>query len=136
MRFASFTAILAAALLAACSGGGSGSDGTSALAKQFVGHWSTASNDHMYFGAIDPGSKVGSYILIHPDGKSFTHRYEIESEDAGDRTLVVNLKFASGDSRETTYVISADATSMESDTIITGIETRSRLTKVDDKTAP
>jgi len=74
--------------------------------------------------------------MAHPDGKAFTHRYAIESEDLGDRTIKVNLLFASGDSRETTYVITADGSSMDSSTIITGIETQSRLTKVDDQTGP
>lgn len=135
MRVVGAVAVLAV-LLASCSRGESASSGTSALAKQFVGHWATASDDHLYFGQIDPASEVGSYILVRPDGKSFTHRYEIESEYAGDRTIYVNLLFASGDSRETTYVISADGKSMESTTVVTGIETQSRLTKVDDRTAP
>ena len=64
------------------------------------------------------------------------HRYEIESEDPDDRTISANLMFASGNSRETTYLISEDGNSMESTTIVTGIETHSRLTKMDDKTAP
>jgi hypothetical protein len=70
------------------------------------------------------------------DGRSFTHRYEIESEDPEDRTISANLMFASGHSRETTYLISEDGKSMESTTIVTGIETHSNLTTVDDKTAP
>jgi hypothetical protein len=136
MRFVRATSVLVFSLLASCSGGDSGSGGTSALARQFFGHWSTASNDNLYFGQIDPASQTGSYVLVHPDGKSFTHRYEIESEDSGDRTIHANLLFATGDSRETTYVISEDGNSMESATIITGIETHSLLTKVDATTGP
>jgi len=101
-----------------------------------VGHWATPSDDHLYFGATDPGTRIGSYILVHPDGKAFTHRYHLESESPGDRTLAVNMLFAIGDSRETTFVIAADGNSMESTTTITGIETRSTQTRVDDKTAP
>ena len=90
----------------------------------------------MYFGETDPTSKIGSYILVHPDGKSFTHRYKVESEDPSDRSIRANLLFASGESREETIVISEDGKSMEKTTIVTGIEIHSRLTKVDDKTAP
>jgi hypothetical protein len=136
MRFLIAIALAASPLFSSCSSGDSASNGESDLAKQFIGHWSTPSDDHLYFGKIDATIKSGSYILVHPDGKAFTHRYEIESEDSDDRTIKVNLLFASGDSRETTYALSADGTSMDSTTIITGIETQSRLTKVNDKTAP
>jgi hypothetical protein len=136
MRFVSATAILAASLLASCSSADSGPSGTSDLEKQLVGHWSTAANDHLYFSETDPASQIGSYILVHPDGKAFTHRYKVESADSSDRAIRTNLLFASGDRRETTYAISEDGKSMESTTIVTGIETHSQLTKVDDKTAP
>ena len=136
MRFINSTAILALALLASCSSAESGPSGTSASAKQLVGHWSSAGNDHLYFGETDPTSKIGSYILVHPDGKSFTHRYKVESEDPSDRTIKTNLLFADGDSREETLVISEDGKSMEKTTTVTGIEIHSQLTKVDDKTAP
>lgn len=133
MRFAGITAMLAASLLAACSGGGSGA---AALEKQLVGHWSNVSNDHMYFGETDPGSKIGSYILVHPDGKAFTHRYKIESTDAGDRTIRVNLLFATGDTREELLVLSKDGKSMDRTTTITGFEIQSQVTRADDNTAP
>jgi hypothetical protein len=133
MRLASTLAVLASALLASCSGSGSG--GTSATAKRLVGHWSTPSDDHEYFGETDRASSIGSYILVHPDGKSFTHRYQVESADDGDRTLKINLLFASGDSREETLVVSDDGKSIEKTTVITGIEVRSQLNRVDDKTA-
>lgn len=136
MRFVNSTAILAVALLASCSSAESGPGGTSASAKQLVGHWSSPGNDHLYFGETDPTSKIGSYILVHPDGKSFTHRYKVESEDPGDRTIRTNLLFAGGDSREETLVISEDGKSLEKTTSVTGIEIHSQLTKVDDKTAP
>lgn len=136
MRFISVVAVFAVTLLAACSGSESGPSGTSALAKQMVGHWSTRGNDDLYFGAIEAASKTGSYVLVHPDGKAFAHRYEIDSEDLGDRTITATMLFASGDRREHTFTISEDGNSMESATIVTGIETRSQLSKVDDQTAP
>jgi hypothetical protein len=135
MRFV-ITALLAAALFVSCSSAESGPRRTSASAKQLVGHWSTTGNDNLYFGETDPTSKIGSYILVHPDGKSFTHRYKIESEDPSSRTIRANLLFASGESREETFVISEDGKSLEKTTSVTGIEIHSQLTKVDDKTAP
>ena len=136
MRFVNSTAILAAALLVSCSSPESGPSRTSASAKQLVGHWSSRGNDNLYFGETDPTSKIGTYILVHPDGKSFTHRYKVESEDPSDRTIRTNLLFADGDSREETLVISEDGKSIEKTTTVTGIEIHSQLTKVDDKTAP
>ena len=135
LRFATIFAVITCALLAACSKGHP-SNGTSALDKQLVGHWANASDDHLYFGPIDPGSKTGSFIMVHPDGKVFTHRYELASEDAGARKLEANLLFASGDSRETTYVISPDGKTLDSTTVITGIETKSQMSRVDDATSP
>jgi hypothetical protein len=137
MRFASAMAVLAASLLASCSSGDSGPGGKSAaLEKQLVGHWSTPGDDNEYFGVADPGSKIGSYVMVHPDGKAFTHRYKIESADPGKRTIKANLLFASGDSREETYVISEDGKSIEKSTIITDMEIQSQLNRVDDTTAP
>jgi hypothetical protein len=133
MRLVVVTALLSA-LLVSC--GHSAPSGDSALAKQLVGHWATGSDDHLYFGAIDAASHTGSYILVHPDGKAFNHKYRIDAENASDRSLKVTMMFASGDSRETTYVFSADGKTLESVTIITGIETRGELTRVDDATAP
>jgi len=135
MRFASAATILAVSLLASCSGG-SGSGDASVLEKELVGHWSTPGNDNLYFGETDPSSKIGSYILVHPDGKSFTHQYKVESADTGERTIKAMMLFASGDSREETLVISKDGNSMEGSTMVTGIEIHSQLAKVDDKTAP
>jgi hypothetical protein len=136
MRFVTASILLTASLLASCSGGHSGSGESSALEKQLVGHWSTAGDDNLYFGAADPGDKIGSFIMIHPDGKAFTHRYKIESADAGERTIKTNLLFASGDTREETLVISKDGQSIDKTTTITGMEIQSQLTRVDDKTAP
>ena len=136
MRFASAMTILATTLLASCSSGDSGSGENSVLEKQLVGHWSSAGNDHLYFGETDPSSKIGSYILVHPDGKAFTHRYKIESADSSERTIKANLLFATGDSREETYVISEDGKSIEKNTIVTDIEIRSQLSRVDDTTTP
>jgi hypothetical protein len=132
MRLAIATVILAASLLASCSRGG----GTSALEKQLVGHWATSGDDNIYYGAVDPGSKTGSFIMVHPDGKAFTHRYEIESADSGDRTIKTNLLFSNGESREETLVMSKDGKSYDKTTTITGIEVQSQLTRVDDNTAP
>jgi hypothetical protein len=136
MRFSSVPAILAAVLLAACSGKGSAPSSTSVLATQLVGHWANPSNDQLFFGAADAGSHTGSFVLVHPDGKAFNHQYRLEAEDAGDRSLKITMLFATGDSRETTYIFSSDGKSMESITEITGIETRGLYNKVDEATAP
>jgi hypothetical protein len=136
MRFINAVTILAVFMVAACSSKESRSHGTAAVAPLLVGHWSTHGNDALYYGGIDAASKTGSFIMVHPDGKAFTHRYEIESENPGDRTVKVNLLFASGDSREETVVVSEDGKTLEVTTEITGIEVNSELTKVDDKTAP
>jgi len=135
MRFV-ITVILAAALLASCSNAEPGPGRTSAATPRLVGHWTSRGNDNLYFGEIDPTTKIGSYILVHPDGKLFTHRYQVESEDPSERSISTTLLFASGNRREETYVISEDGKSMQSTTLVTGIETHSQLTKVDDKTAP
>ena len=55
MRFKTLLAVAACALLAACSKGHP-SNGASAMDKQLVGHWANSSDDHLYFGAIDPAS--------------------------------------------------------------------------------
>lgn len=134
MRFSSVATIFATALLAACSSGSGAA--ASAYANQLVGHWSSAGNDNLYFGEAAPASKIGSYILVHPDGKAFTHRYKIESVEPRNRTIKTNLLFAGGDQREQSFLVSEDGQSIETTTIITGIETHSELTKVDDKTTP
>jgi len=134
MRFAAFTTILAASLLAACSSGSGAA--ASAYAKKLVGHWSSAGNDNLYFGEVDQATKIGSYILVHPDGKAFTHQYKIESVEPEKRTIKTNLLFAGGDQREQSFLLSDDGQSIETTTLITGIETHSQLSKVDDKTAP
>lgn len=133
MRLMSVSLILAASLLAGCSRGGVSDP---ALAKQLVGHWSTSSNDHLYFGAASAGNATGSYILVHPDGKAFDHHYRIDSTDGSKRVIETTLLFKDGDSREQSFKIAADGRSMESRTMITGIETTSELTKVDEATAP
>jgi len=134
MRFSSTTLVFASALLAACSSGSGAVD--SAYARKLVGHWSSAGNDNLYFGEADTVSKTGSYILVHPDGKAFTHRYKVESVTARERTIKTNLLFAGGDQREQTFVLSEDGKSIETTTVVTGIETHSALTRVDDRTAP
>ena len=134
MRFSGIATILATALLAACSSGSGAA--ASAYAKKLVGHWSSAGNDNLYFGEADQTSKIGSYILVHPDGKAFTHQYKIESVEPRKRTIKTNLLFAGGDQREQSFLVSDDAQSVETTTLITGIETHSQLSKVDDKTAP
>ncbi len=135
MRLVSIAATLVASLLVSCSGGGHG-PGEAALEKQLVGHWSTPGDDNLYYGEASPSSKIGSFVMVHPDGKVFTHRYKIESADAGKRTLRVNLLFASGDTREELLVVAKDGTTIDKTTTITGIEVQSQYTRVDDKTAP
>lgn len=134
MRFATFTTMLATALLAACSSGSGAA--ASAYAKKLVGHWSSAGNDNLYFGETDAGSRIGSYVLVHPDGKAFTHRYRIESAEPKKRVIKTTLLFADGDKREESFLVSEDGQSVETSTVVTGIETHSQLSKVDDKTAP
>lgn len=136
MRLATVTLVLFASLLAACSSKHGSQAGSSELAGKLVGHWSTGSDDHLYFGPIEAAASTGSYILVHPDGKAFTHKYQVDSADAGSRTIKATFLFASGDSREETFVLSEDAQSAETITEITGIETRGHLTKVDGATAP
>jgi hypothetical protein len=128
-------AVLVACLLGACSSGGSG-PGEMALEKQLVGHWSTSGDDNLYFGEINPSTKIGSFILVHPDGKVFTHRYKVESADASERVIRTNLLFASGDSREELLVVAKDGRTVDKTTTITGMEIKSQLTRVDDTTAP
>jgi len=135
MRFARTTAVLIAILLGSCSKGDSG-PGALALEKQLVGHWSTAGDDNLYFGSADANSRIGSFVMVHPDGKAFTHRYKIESADVGERTLKINLLFATGDSREETLVVAKDGSTIDKSTTITGIEVTSQLSRVDDSTAP
>jgi hypothetical protein len=135
MRLASVIVVLTASLLASCSGGHSG-PATAALEKQLVGHWSTSGDDNLYYGPADPSSKIGSFIMVHPDGKAFTHRYKIESADSGDRTIKTNLLFSNGESREETLVMAKDGKSFDKTTVITDIEVQSQLTRVDDNTAP
>lgn len=134
MRLFTIATLLAASLFVACSGKGEGK--STELAKQLVGHWETGGNDNLYFGATDASTGRGSYILVHPDGKIFEHRYEIDSADAGARKLELKLLFASGDTGETTYVLSKDGTSIDTTMMVTGIETHGHLTRVDEKTAP
>jgi len=135
MRFIRVVAPLVASLLCACSTGDSG-PGETALEKQLVGHWSTSGDDNLYFGETDPASKIGSFIMVHPDGKAFTHRYKIESADSSERTIKANLLFASGDSREELLEVAKDGRTIDKTTTITGIEIKSQLTRVDDRTAP
>jgi len=134
MRFPSITIVFATALLVACSS--SSGAAASAYAKKLVGHWSSAGNDNLYFGEADAASKTGSYILVHPDGKAFAHQYKIESVEPKKRTINTNLLFADGDKREQSFALSEDGQSIETTTIITGMEIHSQLSKVDDKTAP
>jgi hypothetical protein len=122
-------------MLGSCSSGDSG-PGAAALKSQLVGHWSTSGNDNLYFGATDATSETGSFIMVHPDGKAFTHRYKVESVDSGRRTIKINLLFASGDSREEVLVVAKDGTTIDKSTTITGIEVQSQLARVDDRTAP
>jgi len=135
MRLANVVTVLVVFLLAACSGGDT-SPAALALKKQLVGHWATTGDDNLYYGEIDPGSKIGAFVMVHPDGKVFTHRYKVESTDAGKRSIKTTLLFATGDSRGELIVIANDGATFDKTTTITGIEVQSRLTRVDDKTAP
>src|SRR5689334_12936756 len=105
MRWRRAAALAFTTVLAACSAG-SPDAGSAAAASLLVGHWSSAGNDHLYFGPVDAAADSGSYILVHPDGKSFAHRYRVES--VADRTIHATLLFASGNSRAESYAIADD----------------------------
>ena len=107
-----------------------------APSARLVGHWATSTNDHLYFDAVDPTYKTGGYVLIHPDRKTFHHKYRIDAEDASDQHIAATLLFADGDRRDEKYVISEDGKSMTEETTITGIQTSTELRRVDDKTSP
>lgn len=135
MRFVRVMTVLAVAMVGACSGGDSG-PAAAALEQQVVGHWSTSGDDNLYYGATDPNSKIGSFVMVHPDGKEFTHRYQIESVDVSERSIKINLLFASGDTREEIFVIAKDGNTIDKRTTITGMEIQSQLTRVDANTTP
>jgi len=128
--------ILAVALLTACSNASQGAGTDLAVAAKLVGHWSTSGNDNLYYGAIDPATGIGSFVMVHPDGKVFNHRYHVDSATASDRTIRTTLLFADGDSREETFVLSEDGTSLETATVITDIDVHGEQNRVDAKTAP
>lgn len=64
----------------------------------------------------------------------FRHKYRIGAEDAGDQHVAVTRLFADGDRRDEKYAISEDGRSMSSSTVVTGIQTDTRLRRVDDAT--
>jgi len=104
-------------------------------AERLIGHWSTKSGDHLYYAkAKDDG--LGSYVLVQPDGNTSRHQYKVVSQiPTGERVFVI-LMFSDGDKRKEEYTISKDGRELEKTTEILGIEVKSKLTYVDNRTAP
>jgi hypothetical protein len=137
MRLAMVCGALLAASLGACARQAEAPGDLSALgppSARLVGHWATPTNDELYFGAVDPTYRTGSYVLVHPDKKVFRHTYRVDAEDPSDQHVAVTLLFADGERRDETYVIAADGRSMTSSTVVTGVPTETRLSRVDDAT--
>lgn len=104
--------------------------------KRLIGHWSTASNDNLYFSPVKAGGR-GRYILLQGrSGRSYEHNYRIIAEDSDRNSLEVELLFADGDSRPETYVFSEDGKTMTSSTVLSDTPLSSELQFVDSKTQP
>ncbi len=104
-------------------------------AERLIGHWSTKSSDHLYYAkTTDDG--LGSYILVQPDGNTARHQYKVVSQIPTGERIIVLLMFSDGDKRQEEYMISKDGRELEETTEIRGMEIKSKLTYVDNKTVP
>jgi hypothetical protein len=74
--------------------------------------------------------------MVHPDGRSFHHHYQLLNEDPSSQTAVVNLLFTNGDSRSEADVISEDGRTLTIGTSITGHYSTEKLQRVDNATVP
>jgi hypothetical protein len=106
-----------------------------APSARLVGHWADGVGDESFFSSRD-GEGIGQFTMIHPDGRTFRHRYQIVRESAREQTTRVRLLFADGDSAEATFAVSADGRTLTETRVITGIETTTSSNRTDDRQAP
>lgn len=125
--------ILLLVLISSC--GKSGRD-LSTPHGRLVGHWATDAGDHLYYSKIDSKTEMGTYILVQPNGNTAKHRYKIVSEIPKGERIIVQLLFASGDSRNDTYYISKDGQLLTKKWVFLGEESSITEKYVDNEISP
>jgi hypothetical protein len=103
--------------------------------QRLVGHWMTNSGDHEYYGPVD-ASGLGSFILVHADGKPVEQQYRVLEEDPGTQMVRVSLLSAGGAATEQTNVISEDGESATATATILGDKVTLAFARMDDAVAP
>jgi hypothetical protein len=141
LRRRGFIALVVTAALAASASGIDGQRALGTPAERLVGHWTADGGAHYYYGSIGP-SKRGTFILRDVDKDPFRREYRLVKQDKGGLRVVVELLFGDGNTREETYLIAKDGTSMETSTVFVlpsisgGMRLKDHRTYVDEKTEP
>ena len=109
----------------------------SSPSARLVGHWSTISGDHLYYGKMESGDATGPYHLIQGNGRGpFKHSYRVVSEDRDGEEVIVELRFSSGESRREVYRISADGHLLKAKTQVGSLTLESESHYIDDREIP